>query len=351
MHGQASWTISLGRWGGVDVRLHIFFLLFAAFTMLLGWNERERNPDLAWIAVASLGLLLVSVLLHELGHVLAALKQGGDAEEITIGPLGGLAPLRLPQEPLKECLVHLAGPAVNLVICIISGAFLWATDPASLPGLFNPLAPQGLTEGAPWKVGLKLTCWINWILLLLNLLPAFPFDGGRALRTGLSLAWPDASPRRAAWAVGLVAKFAAAGLLVIALLVRNHPADQPIPLWFALVILAIFLYFGAKQEEERSEDVEQEDEVFGYDFSQGYTSLERSAERRHDRPGLIARWLEQRREIRQRRQRELEEEEERRADEILAALHEKGMDSLSEDERLLLKRVSARYRQRNSRRT
>jgi Zn-dependent protease len=300
------------------------------------------------MALASLGILFFSVLLHELGHVLAALKQGGDAEEITLGPLGGLTPPRPPQEPLAECLVHLACPAVNLVICLISGGVLWAADPSSVSGLLNPLTPQGLTEGVPWKVGLKLTCWINWVLLVVNLLPAFPFDGGRALRTGLSVAWPDASPRRAAWAVGLVAKVAAAALLVVALLVRQHAVDQPVPLWFALVILAIFLYFGAKQEEDRADDGEREDEVFGYDFSQGYTSLERSVERRHDRPGLITRWLEQRREARQRRQRELEEEEERRADEILGALHEKGMDSLSEEERLLLKRVSARYRQRNS---
>ena len=115
-----------------------------------------------------------------------------------------------------------------------------------------------------------------------------------------------------------------------------------------MVILAIFLYFGAKQEEERPTESELEDELFGYDFSEGYTSLERGETRRHDRSGPFARWLEQRREAKRLRQEELEVEEEMLADELLARLHEEGMESLSDEERSLLKRVSARYRQRDS---
>ncbi|MBC8352059.1 MAG: hypothetical protein H8E66_08715 [Planctomycetes bacterium] len=353
MHGQASWTLSLGRWGGVNVRLHVFFVLFGAFTLFLGWRDHELLQERSWIAPTGLLLLFLSVLIHEIGHYVAALRLGGDADEIVIGPGIGLAPMQPPLEPQAECLMHLAGPLVNLSVFMITGGVVWAsnidgaTGFAQITGLLNPLQPQLLVEGPGWLVGVKLACWINWIMVLANLLPAFPFDGGRALRAFLSARWPDASPRRAASIVGLVAKLAAGALIVVAWFVRDQTTTQSIPLWFSLVILAIFLYFGAKQEEERPTESEIEDELFGYDFSQGYTSLEQSTERRHDQPGPFARWLEQRREIKRQRQLEIEADEESRADELLGQLHEKGMDSLSEEERRLLKRVSARYRQRN----
>lgn len=347
MHGQASWTLSLGRWGGLNVRLHVFFVLFGTFTLFLGWRDRELLDDRSWIAPVGLLLLFLSVLIHEIAHYVAAIRLGGDADEIVIGPGIGLAPMQPPLEPRAECLMHLAGPMVNFAIFLITGGIVWANGAAQFTGLLNPLQPQLLVEGAGWLVTIKLACWINWVMVLANLLPAFPFDGGRALRAALSAQWPDASPRRAASLVALVAKIAAAALVVVAWMVRDQPTNQVIPLWFSLVILAIFLYFGAKQEEERPTDSEIEDELFGYDFSEGYTSLEQSTEHRHDPAGPFTRWLEQRRAAKRQRQLEIEAEEERRADELLGRLHEKGMASLSDDEQLLLKRVSARYRQRN----
>ncbi|HRX82319.1 MAG: hypothetical protein H6821_08425 [Planctomycetaceae bacterium] len=347
MHSQASWTLSLGRWGGVAVRLHVFFVLFGVFTLFLGWRDHDLLRERSWIAPTGLALLFFSVLIHEMAHYIAALRLGGDGDEIIIGPGIGLAPMQPPLEPQAECLMHLAGPIVNFAIFMITGGIVCANGTDQFTGLLNPLQPQQLAEGSTWLVVVKLACWINWVMVLANLLPAFPFDGGRALRAALAARWPDASPRRAASVVTLLAKIAAAGLIVVAWLVRNQPTSQIIPLWFSLVILAIFLYFGAKQEEERPTESEIEDELFGYDFSQGYTSLERSQERRHDQPGPFARWLEQRREAKRQKQIEIEADEERRADELLGLLHEKGMESLSEEERLLLKRVSARYRQRN----
>jgi len=341
--------MSLGRWGGVYLRLHIFFVLFAVFTLFLAWTNKDPALDLTWLPAVSLGILFTSVLLHELAHYFAAIHFGGDAEEIVIGPLGGLAPMHAPVEPQAECLMHLAGPLANLCVCLVSGSILWGVAPDEFKALLSPLTPQILEPAIiPWMVGLKLVFWINWVLLLVNLLPAFPFDGGRALRAGLSALWPDSSPRPAAFVVGLLAKLAAVALVIVAWVMRDQAADQPVPIWFSLVILAVFLYFGAKQEEERVDEFEMEDELFGYDFSQGYTSLERSTERREDRPSPFVLWLERRRQAKQQRLRQIEAEEERRADEILERLHAQGMDSLTEEERMLLKRVSARYRQRNS---
>jgi stage IV sporulation protein FB len=347
MHGQTTWTLSLGRWSGVNVRMHVFFVLFGTFTLFLGWRDHELLRERSWIAPTGLLLLFISVLVHEIGHCITAIRLGGDVDEIVIGPGIGLGPLHPPVDAQAECFMHLAGPLVNFALFMITGGIIWASSAEQFFGLLNPLQPQLLVEGVGWMVVLKLACWINWVMVLANLLPAFPFDGGRALRAALAAHWPDASPQRAASVVGLVAKIAAAALTVIAWLVREQPTNQAIPLWFSLVILAIFLYFGAKQEEEQPSDLELDDELFNYDFSEGYTSLERSSDSRHDESGPFARWLEQRREAKRARQMELEADEERRADDLLARLHEKGMDSLSLDERRLLERVSARYRERH----
>ena len=91
------------------------------------------------------------------------------------------------------------------------------------------------------------------------------------------------------------------------------------------------------------------DQPFGYDFSQGYTSLERTTrEDSEESSSAITRWMEQRREARQRRQQEIEAEDERQVDSILARLHDVGIEGLSPDERALLQRVSARYRGRKT---
>lgn len=355
MRSHTSWSIGLGRWGGNHVRLHMFFLLFAVCTLFFAWqaSQEPASGDLVWIALGSLFILLASVLLHEWGHYSAAIRTGGDGDEIVIGPLGGLTSMRPPPDPYAECLMHLAGPLVNLMICLTCGAVLQFLKPGSVLGLLHPLAPRDLVEGTGLIGTLKLTFWINWVIMLANLLPAFPFDGGRALRAALTGLWPDASPRRAAFFVATLAKFAALALLVLAWIQARYFAAAEkdparIPIWFSLALLAIFLYFSAKHEEEHVDEVEAEDDLFGYDFSHGYMSLEHSSKPRPPHEGPFKRWLARRRREKLRRQAEVEQEEERRVDEILERLHESGMDQLSQDEQLLLKRVSHRYRQRNS---
>ena len=355
MRSHTSWSIGLGRWGGNRVRLHMFFLLFAVCTLFLAWQASQEpgSQDLVWIAVGSVVILLASVLLHEWGHYQAAVRMGGDGDEIVIGPLGGMTSMRPPPDPYAECWMHLAGPLVNLLICVIAGAALQFFAPGSVLGLLNPLAPRDLVEEAGVVGTLKLTFWINWVVMLANLLPAFPFDGGRALRAVLMGWWPDASPRRAAFFVSTLAKFAALALLVGAWVQGRYYSSAEavpatIPLWFSLALLAIFLYFSAKHEEEWGDEPESEDQPFGYDFSQGYMSLEQSSKPSAPHDGPFKRWFDRRKQEKLKRQTEIEQEEERRVDGILARLHETGMDQLSVEERLLLQRVSHRYRQRNS---
>ena len=119
------------------------------------------------------------------------------------------------------------------------------------------------------------------------------------------------------------------------------------PAWLPLVTLSLYLYFHASWQWKGAGDEEGDDELFGYDFSQGYTSLERTFHTPPRKsPGLLRQWLDSRREARLARQQRTEEEDDRRVDEVLARLHEVGRDGLSDDDRALLDRVSARYRNR-----
>jgi Zn-dependent protease len=361
MRDQGIWSLSLGRWGGLRVRLHMFFLLFAAFALFLGWQTDNNTPGSSFqLAAISLAILLASVLLHEIGHLQSAVFFGGSMDQMLLAPLGGLSAMRPPRDPRREVLAHLAGPLVNLLLALVCITLLAAFAPGAsgIPwGLLSPLGPAGVT-GLPEKLSwdcLRLAAWINWMLALVNLLPAYPFDGGRALRAGLAPLWRSHGRQQASRAVARIAMITAVALLVAALCLALFQSDaarafenQIVPVWFALALLGIFLLFSARLEEERREAGEEEDDrFFDYDFSAGYTSLERAAEAADDaETGPFSQWLEERKAARQRRQREREVEDEQRVDEILARLHAQGMASLSAEDKALLQRVSARYRSR-----
>jgi len=355
MRDQAVWSVGVGRYQGVHVRLHMFSLIFAAFTLYLSWID-SRTPQVAgspsWVGLACLGMLLLGVALHELGHILAARRLGVRLEEVIISPIGGLAPLPGGLDPQAELVLAMAGPMMNLAATLFSAVALLMVSDFSLPGLMNPLAPEGITVGSSLEVLLKLAFWVNWMLLIVNLIPAYPFDGIRMLRTSLVITQIVPDGQRAAWLVTRFAYFVAIVLTMVAWAVRDsHPPHLVAP-WFPLLILAIFVYFSARREEQTHQSESASDEaVLGYDFSEGYTSLERTTPKlvsTQTSPSLLVRWWERRREERLLRQREVEADEESRMDEILSRLHQTGINSLSHEDRQLLQRVSARYRSRHS---
>jgi len=341
MRDFSTWSINLGRWRGVHVRLHAFFLLFAVFTLFL--SSRQNEQIVVQYASGALIVLLLSVAAHELGHALVAFRVGGHVDEVVLGPLGGLAQARVPRDPQHELVVALAGPAVNLLICLaMAPIIVAAAEP--LVGLLKPLEPEAILVGPPWLVAVKLTLWINWVLLLTNVfLPASPFDGGRILRAVL---WHLFDYRTAVASVMVLARVVAGMLCLAAVLSRNQVDSGLVPLWVTLILLAILVFFSAKQETARIEEQEIDEELFSYDFSQGYTSLERHLDSPHRSASPLRRWVEGRREARRRRRQLLEQDEERRVDEILVRLHQHGMRGITPKERALLDRVSARYRNR-----
>jgi hypothetical protein len=239
-----------------------------------------------------------------------------------------------------------AGPLMNLGICLLAALALATQPNVNLVALMHPLSPDGIAAGTSLVVGLKLGFWVNWTLVLVNLIPAFPFDGGRALKAGILSVRSDMDPHAAVLIVARVAKLTSLGLLIIAWLVRDD-TTSPIATWFALVLLAIFVFFSARKA-EMAEESSGEDAALGYDFSEGYTSLEKSGPKCsiQQRPGLLVSWFENRRRMKERVRRQIDAEEDGRVDEILTQVHQQGMESLSPEDRALLNRASHRYRNR-----
>ncbi|MBI85494.1 MAG: hypothetical protein CMJ81_20060 [Planctomycetaceae bacterium] len=318
--------------------------------MFLGWqaNERLNGQEYVWLAGLSLVIHFISVLLHEVSHCHFTLNMGASVDHVVLVPWGGIGPVYIFQRPKSELLSAAAGPLANLLVCLASAApLLFAIGTGGLLQLLHPLKPVGVAHGPFLILLLKLSFWINWLLFLVNLFPVFPLDGSRVLRSGLLFFWPEMTEVTATRHIARGAQSAAAGLFVVAWLVRDAGPAGPIPTWFVLVLLSIFLFFAAQREIERQVDDSDEDDFFGCDFSQGYTSLKDSQKQTlPSRANLFARWVERRQEQRQERKKVLEAEEEQRMDEILHRLNETGLKGLSREERHLLDRVSARYRSR-----
>jgi len=350
MRSYSNWSVGLGRWSGVDVRLHIFFLLFAAFTLYLGWQAAQGgHSEMASIGPISLAVLLISVLLHELGHFHVASRLGFEVPQIVLGPVGGLTPVRAPYDPKAQLWVSLAGPLVNLCLAAACVPLLAMRPDVDLLGLLSPLAPSGLVMGTTAVISLKLIFWINWLLLLINLVPAYPLDGGPALQAIVTLVMKEWDRRRVVTFVTRMAQVGAALLLLLAWIVRDSTPGQLVPAWFPQVLLSIFLFFGAKHELERMDDELPLDGDLGeLDLRDPFppTDYDFDGEFAEELDGLSD-WLDDRREGEDQRRAELEAEEDRRVDEILARVHKQGMHSLTDEERLFLQRVSRRYRSRS----
>ena len=209
------WSFSIGRVLGTDVRIHVTFLLLLLFLALTQGS----------MGALFIGLVFFCVLLHEFGHVLAARRYGIRTPDITLLPIGGLARLeRMPRRPMHELVVAMAGPAVNVLI-----AFVLLVALGGFPNMgmdFTLDSPRHLLEGL-----LVANVW----LVIFNLIPAFPMDGGRILRALMATRLSYARATQVAASIGQGLAFAG-GLYGF---MHGH---------LMLILVAFFIFLGAGQE-------------------------------------------------------------------------------------------------------
>jgi Zn-dependent protease/CBS domain-containing protein len=215
-----SWSLPILRIGGIQLRIHVTFLLLIGW-LGFGYYTAGGSAEAA-SRVLFILLLFLCVVLHEFGHALAAKSFGINTPDITLLPIGGVARLeRMPEEPKQELIIALAGPAVNVVIAL---GLLIAID-------WRGAADSAVVDASTLPAKLLA---INVVLVLFNLLPAFPMDGGRVLRALLAtrLSYARATQIAASIGQGCAFVFGFIGLL-----------------WNPfLLFIALFVYIGASQE-------------------------------------------------------------------------------------------------------
>lgn len=217
------WSWTVGSAFGVKVRIHATFLLLLIW-IVASTTAGGGDPMSALRTVGTTLALFGIVVMHEFGHVLTARRYGIVTRDITLLPIGGVATMeRMPEDPRQECLVAIAGPAVNVVLAILFAVLATA--------LGRSLSPELLVEHPDW-VGQLF--WANVVLAVFNLVPAFPMDGGRVLRALLAMRMG------ADRATAIAARFGQALALVFGFVgLFSSPM---------LVFVALFVWTGAAAE-------------------------------------------------------------------------------------------------------
>jgi Zn-dependent protease/CBS domain-containing protein len=218
------WSYRIGRIAGTDIKVHVTFLLLIAW---IAWSRYQMaGPAAALDATFFFLALFLCIVLHEFGHILMARRFGVRTPDVLLLPIGGVARLeRIPDEPKQELLIAIAGPAVTLAIIVL-------LYPIVVLSGQQPSLPDPTIGDVPFALRLMV---VNIYLLLFNLIPAFPMDGGRVLRALLASRMGIVRGTRVAAALGQA--FAIVGGLY------GITHAEPF-----LVLIAFFVFLGANAE-------------------------------------------------------------------------------------------------------
>lgn len=207
-------SIRLFRFSGIDVFLHWSWFLIAAFEI----NSRKNSySSIGWNVAEYMALFLI-VMFHEFGHALACRQVGGTSNQIVLWPLGGVAYVNPPPRPGATLWSLAAGPLVNVGLIPI----LWVALTMS----------RSMGWGHDAEVFVYALWWINWGLLIFNMLPIYPLDGGQILRSLLWFAMGRARSLMVATILGFVG--------VVAFIIFAYWAGS---VWFG--VLAVFILLNS----------------------------------------------------------------------------------------------------------
>lgn len=217
-------SLKLGRFAGIDVFVHLTFFLLVGWVALIHW-QNGRSVSAALVGVVFIVAIFACVVLHEYGHALMARRYGISTRDIILLPVGGVARLeKMPERPIQELWVALAGPAVN--VAIAAALYVWLKLTAS----WEPFQSLTVTTG-PF---LERLMAVNIFMIAFNMIPAFPMDGGRVLRALLAIQMEYGRATRIAASIGrgIAVLFGVMGLFYYPL----------------LILIALFVWIGAGQE-------------------------------------------------------------------------------------------------------
>jgi stage IV sporulation protein FB len=219
------WSVNIGSIAGTAIRIHFTFLLFLAWIFFASWVS--GGPAAAWNGLVFMLLLFACVLAHEFGHIFTARAFGVPTPDVTLLPIGGVARLaRIPDKPIEEFLVAIAGPLVNVVIALVLMAVAGARFDV-----------QELAVMESTKVSLiDRLAEVNLFLAVFNMIPAFPMDGGRVLRALLATRMGHLRATEIAASIGQLVAF---GLGFLGLF------GNPL-----LIFIAVFVYLAASSESQ-----------------------------------------------------------------------------------------------------
>lgn len=223
---------------GIPIYLHWTFLLLIVYGMVLWWYYTITFWAAFWMGSFALSLF-VCVVFHELGHALMAKKYGVATVDIILSPIGGVARLdKLPEQPVQELMVALAGPLANLLISVFLFPFYFFVDSTVKLNVWGMLSGDANTfllvdqYGQIFIIGLFI---LNIVLALFNLIPAFPMDGGRMVRAILT--WPFGRLKATVLA-SILAQIFAVFFLVYGFTNANY----------MLSFVGLFVFFMAQRE-------------------------------------------------------------------------------------------------------
>ncbi|NRA58959.1 MAG: hypothetical protein HRU13_12665 [Phycisphaerales bacterium] len=305
------WAVPLYSLWGITVKLHLIFILFILIRLISSGSP----GSLGFIhTVIVLPIMFGLVLLHEYGHCFACRWVGGEADEIMLWPLGGLAYCRPPHEWKAELITVLGGPAVNAALLVPLGVASMLVNDGWQYAVFNPFRPPWPSTGL-FELTVFALHYINLVLLLFNMLvPMYPMDAGRVIQC---LMWRKIGYQKSLWISCNIGVGAALALAVVAFSTER----------MLLLGIALFGGFSCWQQKQSLK-------MMGFEpqYATAYSSDDEGKKRKGPSRSQMAAIKKQ-------------QEDEARVEKLLAKIAQEGMGSLTPRERKFLDRVSQKKRQ------